>query len=742
MAKNSKKEIEKIDRCISDLVYDKQQLKKAYNYYHSIRDPEQFRYLEENYGIGTPTSVSFTPLVKKHIDVLVGEYLTLDPEVQVTCKDDATISNIMRDKKLKIDKELFDYLQKYLKNSIVNIISGAQEPKNDPFVEKELQKIKQSIEENYVSEYETAAQNMLKFFRTSRDFDLKNKMSILYTDLLVGGLCYYRTKPTSDGKNIKFEILNPIDTFVERNRNEFYLNKSPRCVVRRYLTETQILLEFGAELTQDAKKKLLDNKGERRYENSDSIYVHAGYREVPVEDPELYGELKPTPGVLGGLEVCPLFPFGSEHAVVDFNTIPVYEVEWVEYNSDEDCLVKHEGVKIGDDIYITRGEAKNQGRSMSDPKNCTLSVNGIFFSDRNGNPFSMILNTMHLQDKLDLLIYYRDNLIASSGTVGDWIDLAVVPNALGVDFPERLAKWLAYKKNGIGLIDSSQEGAQMLNTTFNGFDDTVKAQSIQAIQFAIESIENEVSSMTGVFKQQLGQIETREAASNVKYGARQSTVLTKQYFNAMDLIFKEVNYDFLNLAKVVYKDGFTGAIVLGEKLSKIFTALPEHYTVTDFDVHIQDSSEVYKNKESVQLLNMEFVKGGLVDAGIAVDVATAQNMTDLKRYIKNGLAAKKAENDMIGQLQQQLQQAQEQAKQMEKQLSDLTNQNKQLNQQLQQNNQAKIELEKERIKLERLDIENKDSYNDKLVELKKKQIELEKAQMFDGNPYNDKILDI
>ena len=198
----------------------------------------------------------------------------------------------------------------------------------------------------------------------------------------------------------------------------------------------------------------------------------------------------------------------------------------------------------------------------------------------------------------------------------------------------------------------------------------------------------------------------------------------------------------LNQAKITFKKGLTGTIILGDKYQKIFTALPEYYTVTDFDVHIQDSSEVYKNKESVQLLNMEFVKGGLVDAGIAVDVATAQNMTDLKRYIKNGLAAKKAENDMIGQLQQQLQQAQEQAKQMEKQLNDLTNQNKQLTQQLQQNNQAKIELEKERIKLERLDIENKDSYNDKLVEIKKKQLELEKAQMFDGNPYNDKILDI
>jgi hypothetical protein len=233
----------------------------------------------------------------------------------------------MRDKKLKIDQELYNYLQKYLKNSIINIISGAQEPKNDPFVEKELQKLKKEIEESYVSEYEIAAQNMLKFFRTSRDFDAKNKMSILYTDLLVGGLGYYRMKPTGDGKNIKFEVLNPIDTFVERNRNEFYLNKSPRCVVRRYLTETQILLEFGSELTQEAKKKILDNKGERRFDNSNSLYVHAGYREVSVEDSELCGEIKPTYGVLGGLEVCPMFPFGSEDTLTNLNAIPVYEVE-------------------------------------------------------------------------------------------------------------------------------------------------------------------------------------------------------------------------------------------------------------------------------------------------------------------------------------------------------------------------------------------------------------------------------
>ena len=112
---NKKKEIEKIDSCINELVYEKVQIKKAYNYYHCIRDAEQFRHIEENYGLGTPTTMGFTPLVKKHIDVLVGEYLGLDPEVSISCKDDETISNIMRDKKLEIDKQLFSFRLKFLK---------------------------------------------------------------------------------------------------------------------------------------------------------------------------------------------------------------------------------------------------------------------------------------------------------------------------------------------------------------------------------------------------------------------------------------------------------------------------------------------------------------------------------------------------------------------------------------------------------------------------------------------------
>lgn len=60
--------------------------------------------------------------------------------------------------------------------------------------------------------------------------------------------------------------------------------------------------------------------------------------------------------------------------------------------------------------------------------------------------------------RYDLLHFYRDNIIANSGTVGDWIDETLIPEHLGVKFSERLAKWIALKKQGIGLLNSASEG--------------------------------------------------------------------------------------------------------------------------------------------------------------------------------------------------------------------------------------------------------------------------------------------
>jgi hypothetical protein len=42
----------------------------------------------------------------------------------------------------------------------------------------------------------------------------------------------------------------------------------------------------------------------------------------------------------------------------------------------------------------------------------------------------------------------------------------------------------------------------------------------------------------------------------------------------MDILTEEILTDCLNEAKIVYKKGLTGTIILGDKYQKIFTALP------------------------------------------------------------------------------------------------------------------------------------------------------------------------
>ncbi len=344
--------------------------------------------------------------------------------------------------------------------------------------------------------------------------------------------------------------------------------------------------------------------------------------------------------------------------------------------------------------------------------------------------------------KYDLLCFYRDNLIANSGTVGDWIDVASLPSFLGTETAEKLQKWFAYKKNGVALYDSSQEGANIINTTFNGYDDTLKAQAIQAIQIAINALEENVSSTTGVFPEKLGQIQEREAVSNVKVGVRYSTLLTKQYFHAMDLMYKEVNYDLLNLAKIVFPNGMSGTIILGERLNKVFTALPEHYTFTDFDIHIQDSTETLQTRQEIKMFTGEMIKGGLVDAETVIKISTAKNMTQLKRDVEQAIASKKAENNMIMQLQQQVEQLTQQINQLNNTNSQLEAEKKRLENQLDKNSDIKWELEKQKVLLDERELRDKKSYNDELLELKEKELAVQINQLNDGNPYNDAIKSI
>ena len=160
--KNKKEQdlILNIDRAINELVYEKTSIIKAYNYYHGKRDPEQFRHLEENYGIGSPTSIEFVPLIKKHIDVLIGEYLSTPVIPKVSCKDNETLSNIYREKQLQLQDTVIKELKAHLNNVLYSALTG-DKVATDIEVSKRLEASLEELDRNFISSFEIAAQNII-----------------------------------------------------------------------------------------------------------------------------------------------------------------------------------------------------------------------------------------------------------------------------------------------------------------------------------------------------------------------------------------------------------------------------------------------------------------------------------------------------------------------------------------------------------------------------------------------------
>ena len=711
--------LNKTDETIAELVYNKVKLQKAYNYYNGKRDKEQYKYLEENFGIGSPTAVQFTPLLKKHVDELVGEFLDTPILPKVSCKDDNTISNIGREKQLEISKQIIQFLKNHLNNSLLQIVQGRDI--TDKAIKQQLDKIIDNINDSFVSQYEITAQNVIQYIIQSRHTDLVTKLRQLLTDILITGYCFYRVI-SKNNTNIDIEVLNPLNVFIDRNPDSIYIKDSYRVVVRSWLTKSQVLAKYGKELSKENISKLRDDwqdktTGEYRRSNSPVISV---YDDMDDEDED----------------IIPGRPHSDRG-----NLIPVYEVEWIE-TDDNFIMQRYNTIRISDEYYILRGKDENVVRSQSNPNQCSLTVNGVVFLNRSKEPYSLILKCASMQDRYDLLIYYRDILIANSGIKGSIVDISMIPKFLGVQFPERIQKYMAYKKAGVQLIDTTMEGraeGQPLNTIFNGFDDSIPAAAVQAIEVTIQSVENTVSSITGVFRERLNGIQQRDAVSNIQQGVTNSFTITKPYYQQMDLVTCEILTDCLNLAKIVFRNGLEGTLILGEHQQQIFTALPQYFTFTDYDIHVTPSTEIMQDMQTIKSMLPDLIKSGLVSADIVFEAVTAKSLTQLKLAVKKALAKQKQENNQLQQLSQQLEQVQQQNQELQKQLQQAQQQIKSLNEQKMQLDQKKIQLE---YQVDWFKVQADKAYRDRQLDIEEERTKIELAQMRDGNPYNDKIKQI
>ena len=657
-----------IDYWIANLVRTKPYLKTYRNYYVGQRDQKEFEYLTENFGIGAPSTLNFTPLIKPRVDALLAQVQTETFNYRVTCVDDKTVDIIGEEKKANKLAEIEEALEQFTASATRAIQNGSADPQKQSQpteLGNVLSKIVGKYGKNYLSDFEIAAQDVLKHFESDYHLDLQQKLKQLTLDLLVTGECHYRVYVDRVGADPQLQVIKPENIYYNKNTNSQYFDTVDAVVHREYMTRKEILSKYGKFMDQDQKDYIYGNRARTRTARS----LRSG------QDLELYYQNED--------------PLWGQKSYTNLDVVEVYTVEWTALNEvkldpdEQDSETqtegyqskvkktawrkdRYEGTRIAGSVYVNCGKSQHITRSQTRPYECELTYGGIAYNDRNGKPYSLVGAMKDLQDVYDLTMFYRDNLIANSGVSGDRINIAGIPKQLGNKFMDRLYKFIALKKNGFELIDPTEPGAQLFQH-YGSFDNSVNGQSLNGINMVLEMMERQADLIAGVNQQMLGQIAERDAVGNVKQGIQQSLMINQDLFEVIRTNQRRLMQDMLNASKIAYSKGKKLSYVAGTE-TYTYDIIPERFSVSDYSVNVTHSSKDNQKLIDLKILAKEYASNGMVDPDVLTRVVLSESITEVNRILTESWQTKKQEQTELGQAQQQIEGLDQQLKEIQQEL--------------------------------------------------------------------------
>ena len=764
-----------IDAAIAQLVRSKGYLRKYRDLYEGYRDPREYKYLEQNFGIGNPGRVKMIPIIRNRVQVLLGQHLAAPIKKNITCTDQQSIGFAEQEKLefgvKQLAKQLGARLHQQLQSGgnampIASTQSGAEgtaapaQPQG--FSDTLLQELNQQIH-SFQSTLEIGAQHVLDELLQSPDLRLKEKFTELLEKLLVESQPYYRVVAKQSGSMPGYEVIPPEELHFSLPPGKRNLRDCTRIVRRRLMTRQQVLTTYGYLLGKDEREIVAGGSdkhpnvawdtitlGEERYLD----YYGTGLQRSSIAAPGT-GEYanwvnSPTKRDRDYLGASPS------------DLIEVFHVEWLAtneleldeeappagYSEDEDNPAWHEsdydpigglieqqdseqkkaskntlryredryeGVRIGSSIYCALGRSRNVVRSLDDPWSAGLSYRGYV------HDFSLVGKTKDIQDSSDILHYQAENLVASSGVKGSKVDVALVPKWLGDKPEERIQRHRAYRKQGLDLGDSSQEGAQATRGgTFAGdFDESLDGNALRAIREQIAYLDEVAGSITGVNRQMLGAITDQDLVGNTDAARVQSTLITKPLFQIINTLIQESLTDLLNACRLLYREGRRGILTLGEAGKLAYTLHPR-FSLADYRVYVGDGQEEAKQLQAFQGLAKEFIAAQLLQPEDLIDLVTATSISGIRQHLKQSAAQARA--SQTTQLQQQVEQLTKQLQQVQQQLAGV-------DQQKQQQLQGELSLKQQELQIMQQQAADKKSYDDSVLELKQEEVALQRDQI-------------
>jgi hypothetical protein len=685
------------------------------------------------YGMQNPIDLGFTNIIKPRVDALVGLSLMSELDFTVAYTDEETVKKV---KKEKLEGTIRD-INIELKAAIENGIAAANEaqkngaepqPKTATPSKGNLHIIEAIAErygDSYVSSYEIAAQHILNLVQTDSEIDLANLKKEVSKDYFTTGEGYTKDIYKGEGKDPKKIFVRPEHIFSNRPKHEKDFTNTDVVVTRREVSVHNILKELGDVITKQEAEDIVT-----RYSALGSeIDILVGPMDVMLDPKDLH-QMDKAIGNTG---------YSNGYSSLVGDCVTLYHVEWLAstripsgnggYVYRED---RYEVYRIGGDIYVGGRKCDEAPRKEDSPWKTTLSYKAVVNASPNGVIESMVNSLREIQDLYDIIMFFRNNTVANSGVSGSRVNTAAIPKALGTKFMDRLTKWITLRKQGVELIDPTEEGANLFQH-YGDFSNAISGDAINAINAILESLTVQADVVSGVPRQMLGIIEQRDAVQNVQAGMKQVSVLSLELFKDIDRCICQGLQESLDLYKWAYRNTPKKGVYKAGATLVPFIVSPTEFSLTSYRVTVVSAGIENAKLIKIQTLATEFAKLGMVDPDVLVTIVNKKSIHEIENILRTAVAKKKEENSNIQQMQQAIDGLQGELKKAQAENARLTNN-------ASQQSKEKLELEKQiakenaRLKDKELDImaeknKNTNKIEEKDVQLKQAVVELEKEQL-------------
>lgn len=608
------------------------------------------------------TTLQHYPIINPRIDVLVGEEAKrrFDFTAIVTNPEAVSLKEESRNEELK--------------KAVYSLLSSN-------YSEEELKRKFQEVVDNfknYQDKREVRANRLLKHLWNEQK--LERKFNAGFKDVFILGEEYYEAHIVSGEPYLK--KLDPTKVFYIRSGFSNKIEDSDLIILSDYWSPGQILDNYHEELKSADLDKIEngDTGGSENY--NDPVVDNMNMQFSMFDSSTLEGKEKINSlvnmGINSGYNLSAPYDSNGNIRVLKVFWRGWRKVQKVTYfdeqgdpqedifpenyipKKDEGEISKtlwinewYEGTKIGKDIYVNLRPKQIQYRSMNNPSYCHPGITGRTYSFNSSRTVPMMSKVKNYQYLYDVLHDRLNKAIAKNHGKILEMDFAMIPE--GWD-PE---KWFHYlKKMGIAVKDSFKEGTKGASTgkmagsqqASKGYIDLETGQYIQQHVALLEFIKAEMSEITGVSDQRLGQIAQTETVGGVERSVTQSSHITEWYFAEHDDVKIEALRILLETAKIAYK-GKNKKVqyILDDQSISLFDLDGDEFSENDYGIVVTSSSKTQEAEAKLKQLAEVALNAGAVTFDTVMDIYLSNSISEIKNKIQ------KSEREKIQREQEQSQ---------------------------------------------------------------------------------------